>query len=43
MPILIEIGLSDQQKSGGAMALLAPLGTTGLKTAKVPESQVKQR
>ena len=40
--ILVEIGLTDLSKSGGAMALPAPPGTTGLKMAKVPEPQVKQ-
>ena len=30
LPPLVEIGLTDLPKSGGAMAPLAPPGTTGL-------------
>ena len=30
LPRLVEIGLTDLQKSGGAMAPLAPQGTTPL-------------
>ena len=30
LPHLVEIGLTDLQKSGGAMAPPAPPGTTGL-------------
>ena len=30
LPPLVEIVLTDLQKSGGAMAPLAPTGTTGL-------------
>ena len=32
LPPLVEIGLTDQPKIGGAMAPLAPPGTTGLHT-----------
>ena len=36
LPPLVEIGLTDLPKSVGAMALLAPPGTTGLTNVRRP-------
>ena len=35
-PPLVEIGLTDLPKSGGAMTAPAPLGTTGLCSIRHP-------
>ena len=35
LPPLVEIGLTDQPKSGGAMAPPAPTGTTPLTNIKI--------
>ena len=36
LPSLVEIGLTDMPKSGGAMAPQAPPGTTSLKNKSTP-------